>query len=55
MKKQFCPYCGLPLSEECECEKLAAEDALYMRDELEERQLINAGQQDIIDMYRFER
>lgn len=27
MEKRFCPYCGLPLSEGCECERLAAEEA----------------------------
>lgn len=55
MIKQFCPYCGQPLSEGCDCEIVAAEEEEIIIEEIEERQMRNAYQQDIIDMYRFER
>lgn len=54
-EKRFCPYCGQPLSEGCDCEREAAEHEARMIEELEERQLMTAWQQDVIDMYRFER
>lgn len=55
MEKQFYPYCGLPLSEGCECERLAAEEAEEVLAELEERSLMNAWQQDLIDLRQRER
>lgn len=55
MEKLFCPYCGLPLSEGCECGRLAAEEAEEVFAELEERSMMNAWQQDLIDLYRYER
>ena len=57
MKKQFCPYCGLPLTEECECERIAAEQAERFLDDYYSDPLVNEGwaQQDLIDMYRRER
>jgi len=55
MERRFCPYCGLPLSEECECERLAADEAEEAFGELEWRGLENAWQQDVIDLYRRER
>ena len=55
MTKIYCPYCGNLLEEGCECDRLAAEDYEAMVEELEERQLRTAYQQDLIDLYRFER
>lgn len=55
MLKQFCPYCGIPLSEYCDCAREAAEEEARVLEELEERSLANAWQQDLIDLYRFER
>ena len=55
MLKQFCPYCGRPLSEECECEQFAADEEEEMFKELEWRSMENAWQQDIIDLYRREK
>lgn len=54
-EKLFCPYCGLPLSEGCECAVAVAQYEAELMEELEERQLANAWQQDVIDMYRRER
>lgn len=54
-EKRFCPYCGAPLTDGCDC---AQELARYEEDriaELEERQLATAWQQDLIDLRRFER
>lgn len=55
MEKLYCPYCGEPLSSHCDCERVAAEEQQALFEELEERSLMNAWQQDIIDMYRRER
>lgn len=55
MKKQYCPYCGKHLSEHCDCEREAAEYEAELIEELEERQLKTAWQQDLIDLHRFER
>lgn len=57
MKKLFCPYCGLPLSEGCDCEMIAAEKAERFLDDYYNDPLVNEGwaQQDLIDMYRMER
>lgn len=55
MLERYCPYCGLPLTEYCDCARDAAEDEARMLEELEERSLANAWQQDIIDLYRSER
>lgn len=54
-EKRFCPYCGAPLSDWCDCERELAEYEADLLEELEERQLAYAWQQDIIDMYRRER
>lgn len=56
-EKRFCPYCGAPLSDGCDCERERelAEYEAGLIDELEERQLANAWQQDLIDLYRRER
>jgi len=49
-EKRFCPYCGALLSDGCERE--LAEYEADLIDELEERQLATAWQQDLIDLYR---
>ncbi len=54
-EKLFCPYCGLPLSEGCECAVAVAEYEAELMEDLDVRQLANAWQQDVIDMYRRER
>jgi len=54
-EKRFCPYCGAPLSDGCDC---AAELERYeneLIEELEDRQCMTAWQQDLIDLRRFER
>lgn len=53
-EKKYCPYCGAPLTEGCDCEREAAEYAEALREELEERQLAWAWQQDLIDLRRME-
>lgn len=55
IEKRFCPYCGLPLSEGCECAIEVAQYEAELLEELEERQLASAWQQDLIDMHRYER
>lgn len=55
LKKMFCPYCGLPLSEGCDCEREVAEYEAELLEELEDRSLATAWQQDLIDLYRYER
>ena len=55
VEKRFCPYCGLPLSEACECERLAADEAEEAFAELEKLSMMNAWQQDLIDLRRRER
>lgn len=54
-EKRFCPYCGTPLSEGCTCEQEVAEYEAELIEELEDRQLHTEWQQDLIDLYRFER
>lgn len=55
MRKRFCPYCGEPIENGCDCEREAAEYEAEMIEELEERQLAYAWQQDLIDLHRYER
>lgn len=57
MKKAYCPYCGEPLENGCDCEQMTAEAEAQWMDEYESRLDVNYGwyQQDIIDMYRRER
>ncbi len=54
IQKMFCPYCGLPLSEGCECAIAVAEFEAELLEELEDRQLRDAWQQDLIDLRRRE-
>ena len=57
MKKQFCEYCGKPLSEGCDCARYAQEEQERYIDEYESRPDVCYGwhQQDLIDMRRRER
>ena len=55
MTKMYCPYCGEPLSDGCECERFAREEYEELIEEIEERQLETAWQQDLINLYRRER
>lgn len=57
MEKRYCAYCGAPLEDGCECEREAARAREDFIDEYESRPDVNYGwaQQDLIDMYRFER
>ena len=55
IEKRFCPYCGLPLSEVCDCEIEVAQYEEELIEALEERQLAYAWQQDLIDLRRRER
>lgn len=56
MTKKFCPYCGQPLSEGCDCAGIAEEERRDLIDYLEDRQEKSGmyAQQDLIDMYRRE-
>ena len=57
MTKQFCPYCGKPLSENCDCERYAEEEHEAFIEEYESRPDVCYGwyQQDLIDMRYRER
>ena len=56
MKKQFCPYCGLPLTENCECERITAEEHERFLEDYYNSPEVQYGwhQQDMIDMRRRE-
>lgn len=56
MRKQFCPYCGLPLTEKCGCERIAAEEHDRVLVRYYNDPLVHAGwtQQDMIDLRRRE-
>lgn len=57
MTKIFCPYCGEPLTNNCDCEFEAAMEEERMIREIEERQHDSGfyAFQDLIDAYRRER
>lgn len=57
MKKLYCPYCGAPLSECCNCEEEIENERIEFIEELEERQEKSGfyAFQDLIEMYRNER
>ena len=57
MTKIFCPYCGEPLVNNCNCEIEAAIEEEELRERVEERQHDSGfyAFQDLIDMYRRER
>lgn len=54
-QKVFCPYCGAHVTEGCTCESDRAEYERELIKELEWRQAHFEWQQDLIDMYRYER
>lgn len=51
----FCPFCGKPIEDGCHCMQDEAIEEKEFFEELEWRSSESAWQQDIIDMYRFER
>ena len=57
MKPKYCQYCGIPLEENCECGRIAAEEYEQFLEAYENNPEVQYGwhQQDIIDMYRRER
>ena len=57
MLKRYCPYCGEPLENGCDCEREAAEEAQARIEELEECQHDSGFYpfQDLMEMYRRER
>ena len=57
MKKMYCPYCGQLLTENCECERIAAEKHEQFLDDYYNDPMVQLGwrQQDLIDIYRRER
>lgn len=57
MTKKFCSYCGLPLTEGCDCEAIAAEEHGRFIEEYESRPDVQAGWafQDMLDTRRRER
>lgn len=57
MRKIYCPYCGKPLSEYCNCEEEIESERMELIEELEERQEKSGFYtfQDLIAMYRSER
>ena len=57
MVKEYCPYCGKPLYEGCDCEVLAQLDAEQKRQDYLNNPETHRGwaQQDVIDAYRRER
>ena len=56
MKKQFCPYCGQPLTENCDCERQAEENHKAFLESYYNDPEVQAGwrNQDFIDMRRRE-
>lgn len=56
MKPIYCQYCGLPLTERCDCERIIAEDYENFLEDYENNPEVQYGwyQQDIIDMRRRE-
>ena len=56
MKKMYCQYCGLPLTENCDCERIASEEYKQFLEDYENDPEVQAGwrNQDRIDMRRRE-
>ena len=56
MKVKYCRYCGQPLTENCDCEGIAAEEHEQFLEDYYNDPEIQYGwhQQDIIDMRRRE-
>jgi hypothetical protein len=57
MTKRFCPYCGEPLENHCDCAEIAEMEAQDREDQSWEDPYVREGwaQQDLIDLYRSER
>lgn len=57
MIKAFCAYCGAPLTDGCDCERIAAEEHERFVEEYEGRPEVQAGWafQDMCDLRRRER
>lgn len=57
MKKIYCQYCGMPLSEHCNCEEEIESERIELIEELEEYQEQSGfyAFQDLMEMYRSER
>ena len=56
MKPMYCQYCGLPLTENCDCERVTEENHKRFLEDYENNPEVQHGwhQQDIIDMRRRE-
>ena len=56
MKAKHCRFCGQPLTENCDCERIAAEEHERFIEEYENSPETQAGwhMQDLIDMRRRE-
>lgn len=56
MKAKYCQYCGLPLTENCDCERIIAEEYEELLEDYENDPEHWYGwyQQDIIDIRRRE-
>jgi predicted amidophosphoribosyltransferase len=56
-EKKFCEYCGAPLDEHCSCARDKEEWERQFIEDYENDPMTLEGwrQQDVIDMYRFER
>ena len=56
MKAQYCRFCGLPLTENCDCEKVAEEQGKQFLEDYENDIEVQYGwhQQDMIDLRRRE-
>lgn len=56
MKKQYCPYCGFPLTENCDCERMVSEEYEQFLENYENDPEVQAGwrNEDLIWMSRRE-
>lgn len=56
MKAKYCKYCGQPLTENCDCERIAAEEEEQFFEDYENDPEVQYGwyQQDLIDLRRRE-
>lgn len=56
MKAKYCRFCGQPLTENCDCERIAAEEHEQFLEDYANDPEVQYGwhQQDIIDMRRRE-
>ena len=56
MKPQYCRFCGLPLTENCDCERIAAEEEEQFLEDYYNDPEVQAGwrNQDLYEMRRRE-